>query len=154
MRDPTGTSSASPTLPIAGRLALMAGHCAGMLDLVALPLWVGALITAHGLDPQQSGGVSLFLMGVVLASVATAPLLARIAPRAAVPLGFAVSCGVLPACAELRAPRLLAALHFAAGLGTHVALSMVTGPWAAARTLIGYLDRPSLPRACSECCFC
>jgi hypothetical protein len=25
-----------------GRIALMVGHCAGMVDLVALPVWMGA----------------------------------------------------------------------------------------------------------------
>mgnify|MGYP006182615603 CR=1 FL=1 len=29
-----------------GRFALMVGHCAGMVDLVALPVWVGTLV-AH-----------------------------------------------------------------------------------------------------------
>ena len=47
-----------------GRIALMAGHCAGMIDLVALPVWVGALIAHYGFDPQQAGGlVTLFLAG-------------------------------------------------------------------------------------------
>ena len=29
-----------------GRIALMVAHCVGMIDLVALPVWVGALIGA------------------------------------------------------------------------------------------------------------
>ena len=29
---------------IAGAAALVIGHCAGMLDLVALPVWVGAAL--------------------------------------------------------------------------------------------------------------
>ena len=53
-----------------GRTALMVAHCAGMVDLVALPLWVGTLIARFGLDPQQAGLLAtLFLAGVVLASV-------------------------------------------------------------------------------------
>jgi hypothetical protein len=27
-----------------GRVALMVAHCAGMVDLVALPIWIGTLI--------------------------------------------------------------------------------------------------------------
>ena len=51
-----------------GRLALMAAHCAGMVDLVALPLWVGILMSHYRFDPQQAGGVvTLFLVGAVVA---------------------------------------------------------------------------------------
>ena len=38
-----------------GRAALMVAHCAGMVDLVALPVWVGTLIAHYRFDPQQSG---------------------------------------------------------------------------------------------------
>ncbi len=36
----------------AGRVALMIAHCAGMVDLVALPVWVGALIEKYGFDSR------------------------------------------------------------------------------------------------------
>lgn len=39
-----------------GRSALLVAHCAGIVDLVALPAWVGALIANYKLDPQQAGG--------------------------------------------------------------------------------------------------
>lgn len=39
----------------APRLALMVAHCAGMVDLVALPVWVGVLDSRDGFDPQQAG---------------------------------------------------------------------------------------------------
>src|SRR5450830_1301727 len=56
------------------RLALMLAHCAGMLDLVALPVWVGTLVSAYHLDPQQAGGLAtLFLVGAVFSSLAVAP---------------------------------------------------------------------------------
>ena len=42
---------------IAGRGVLMVAHCAGMVDLVALPVWVGTLISAYKFDPQQAGGL-------------------------------------------------------------------------------------------------
>ncbi len=45
-----------------GRLPLMVAHCAGMVDLVALPVWVGALIAQYKFAPQQAGGLAtLFL---------------------------------------------------------------------------------------------
>ena len=37
-----------------GRAALMVAHCAGLIDLVALPVWVGSLIAQFGFAP---GGV-------------------------------------------------------------------------------------------------
>ena len=38
-----------------GHVTLMVAHCAGMVDLVALPVWVGTLIQHHQLDlvPSQ-----------------------------------------------------------------------------------------------------
>ena len=43
------------TNSLRGRVALMVGHCAGMVDLVALPVWVGTLISVYRFDPQQAG---------------------------------------------------------------------------------------------------
>ena len=43
------------THSLRGRMALMVGHCAGMVDLVALPVWVGTLISVYRFDPQQAG---------------------------------------------------------------------------------------------------
>ncbi len=43
-----------------GRAALMVAHCAGMVDLVALPVWVGALIAYYRLDAQQAGALATF----------------------------------------------------------------------------------------------
>ncbi len=39
-----GNDMAQGNLRAAGLIALVTGHCAGMLDLVALPVWVGALV--------------------------------------------------------------------------------------------------------------
>jgi hypothetical protein len=57
--------------------------------MVALPVWVGTLISAYRLDPQQGGAiVTLFLAGAVLASVVFAPRFNRISGRLAATLGF------------------------------------------------------------------
>ena len=62
-----------------GHVALIVAHCAGMVDLVALPVWVGTLIQHYQLDPQQAGGlVTLFLIGAVLSSVFLASRFQRI----------------------------------------------------------------------------
>ena len=73
-----------------GRLPLMVAHCAGMVDLVALPVWVGALIAQYRFAPQQAGGLAtLFLIGAVLSSLFFAPRLNRMNVRLAVIGGFA-----------------------------------------------------------------
>ena len=65
-----------------GRVALMVAHCAGMVDLVALPVWVGTLMGHYRFDPQQAGGLAtLFLAAAVLASVTLAPLFGRLPRR-------------------------------------------------------------------------
>jgi len=57
-----------------GRIALMVAHCAGMVDLVALPVWVGALIAQYQFTPPQAGGLAtLFLVGAVLSSLFSRP---------------------------------------------------------------------------------
>ena len=75
-----------------GAAALIIGHCAGLIDLVALPVWVGALITHFRFSPSQAGGlVTLFLIGAVLASVLTARNFNRVNRKLLATLGFAVA---------------------------------------------------------------
>jgi apolipoprotein N-acyltransferase len=65
-----------------GVLALLVAHCAGMVDLVALPVWVGTLIGDYHLDPQQAGSLAtLFLAGAVASSVFLSPRLNRLRAR-------------------------------------------------------------------------
>ena len=72
-----------------GRIALMIAHCAGMIDLVALPVWVGALIAQYQFTPQQAGGLAtLFLIGAVISSLFFAPRFNRIDSRTAAAAGF------------------------------------------------------------------
>jgi predicted MFS family arabinose efflux permease len=109
-------------------LALVVGHFAGMLDVVALPVWVGALVARFGFTPQQAGGLAtLFLLGVVLASVILSPRFNRVNPRAVATIGFGVAALAFYA-ASLRADyQSLALLHGVAGIATGSALSMVHG---------------------------
>ncbi|MCW5667537.1 MAG: MFS transporter [Piscinibacter sp.] len=111
-----------------GRAALMVAHCAGMVDLVALPLWVGTLIGQYGFDPQQAGGLAtLFLAAAVLASVTLAPRFGRLPRRAVVAVGFAVA-GLAFFGASLRQDfAALALLHALAGLAAGAALSVTHG---------------------------
>ncbi len=111
-----------------GRFALMVGHCAGMVDLVALPLWVGTLISVYRFDPQQAGLLAtLFLVGAVLASAVLAPRFNRLRGRLVATLGFggaAVGFAVAYTTTDFG---LLALTHGLSGLAAGAALSVTHG---------------------------
>lgn len=111
-----------------GRAALMAAHCAGMVDLVALPVWVGVLIGHYGLAPQQAGGLAtLFLAGAVLASLVVAPRLDRLPARALTTLGYGLAALSFAAISRLPAGLPMALLHALAGVAAGAALSVTHG---------------------------
>ena len=115
-----------------GKTVLTFAHTAGMVDLVALPLWIGALMQYYRFSPAQAGlTVTTFLLGVVAASMIFAPRFNRMPRRATVTVGFTVAAlafsgaSVQPAGAQSLLP--LAALHLIAGLGVGCALSFTHG---------------------------
>jgi predicted MFS family arabinose efflux permease len=111
-----------------GRIALMIAHCAGMIDLVALPVWVGALIAQYQFTPAQAGGLAtLFLVGAVISSLALAPRFNRINARIAAVAGFAIACLAFLASAFVSDFASLAVLHFAGGAAIGCALSFTHG---------------------------
>lgn len=111
-----------------GRIALMVANCAGMVDLVALPIWVGTLMSHYRFDPQQAGGLAtLFLIGAVLASSLLAPRFGRLPWRAVASLGFAVAALAFLGAAQLQGYAGMALLHGLAGLATGAALSVTHG---------------------------
>jgi len=108
--------------------ALLLGHCAGMLDLVALPLWMGGLIGWAHLDPQQAGTlVTLFLAGQVVSSLISASRFARLAVRPVAACGFAVAAAAFAGLATGPTFAGMAALHLLGGLGAGCALSVTHG---------------------------
>ncbi|MBK6787497.1 MAG: MFS transporter [Betaproteobacteria bacterium] len=113
---------------VRGHIALMVGHCAGMVDLVALPVWVGTLIAHYRFDPQQAGLLAtLFLAGAVLASLTLAPRFNRLHGRLVATLGFggaAAGFGLASTSAEFG---MLAALHALSGVAAGAALSVTHG---------------------------
>lgn len=113
----------------AGTIALLAAHCAGMVDLVALPVWVGTLIGSYHLDPQQAGGlVTLFLAGAVASSVFCSPRLNRLPARATASAGFGVAMlAFLCIAAWGDSYAAMAALHAVAGLAVGCSLSFTHG---------------------------
>lgn len=121
-------SEASATRRLVGLAALMVAHCAGMLDLVALPVWVGTLTTAYKLDPQRAGGlVTCFLAGVVLSSCYFAPRLNRIRHRVAIPVGYGIATVAFGGCAISDGYQTLIGLHVVAGLAIGCSLSLTHG---------------------------
>jgi predicted MFS family arabinose efflux permease len=111
-----------------GRVALMVAHCAGMVDLVALSIWVGALITRYGFDPQQAGGLpTLFLVGAVLASITLAPQVQRLRGRWVAGIGFGISALAFWMAAGVTGYAQLAVLHLIAGAAAGAALSVTHG---------------------------
>jgi predicted MFS family arabinose efflux permease len=122
----------STTDSFAGKTVLTLAHVAGMVDMVALPVWIGALMQYYKYSPSQAGlTVTLFLLGVVLASVFFAPSFNRLPRRVAATGGFAVAA--LAFFIASRQPigvdgfQLLAALHAIAGLGVGCALTFTHG---------------------------
>lgn len=111
-----------------GRAGLMIAHCAGMVDLVALSVWVGTLISHYGFDAQQAGGLpTLFLLGVVLASLVLAPRLQRLPGRWVAGAGFTVSAAGFWLAAGTTEYLQLGVLHALSGLASGAALSVTHG---------------------------
>lgn len=107
---------------------LMLAHVAGMIDLVALPLWVGALVQQYGLDFEHAGlTVTLFLVGAVGACLTLAPRFDRLPRRACAVGGYTLAAAGLWMVAHTRSWPALMALHLVAGVGTGCALSMAHG---------------------------
>jgi predicted MFS family arabinose efflux permease len=111
-----------------GRFALMVGHCAGMVDLVALPVWVGTLVAQYRFDAQQAGSLaSLFLIGAVLASVALASRFHRLNVRVVATLGFGLAALVFGLASTVQDFASLAVLHALGGMASGAALSATHG---------------------------
>lgn len=111
-----------------GIFALMVAHCAGMLDLVALPVWVGTLISHYKFDPQQAGFLAtIFLVGASLASVYFASRFNKINAKWAAVCGFGVAALAFLLSAQSTAFPVLAALHLVGGVAAGTALSVAHG---------------------------
>ena len=115
-----------------GRIVLTLAHVAGMIDMVALPLWIGTLIQHYGYSAPQAGiTVTLFLVSVAVISLWLAPRFRRLPRWANASSGFALAmlafaiAAVQPVAAE-SLPAMMA-LHAVAGIGVGCALSRTHG---------------------------
>ncbi|RKR31351.1 MULTISPECIES: MFS transporter [Paraburkholderia] len=109
-----------------GRTSLVLGHCAGMIDVVALPVWVGiVLIRYYGLDPQSAGALATsFLGAAVVSSLFISSRIDRIRGRIAAPAGFALAAVAFFCMALTRDYTVLVGLHVVGGLAVGCALSL------------------------------
>ncbi|GAB3464855.1 MFS transporter [Massilia terrae] len=111
-----------------GRATLMLCHFVGMVDLVALPVWVGTLVQHYGFDLEYAGMiVTAFLLGAVAASLFAAPLYNRLPRRACAAGGYGVAALAFLAASQAHGLGALLALHLVAGLATGAGLSVVHG---------------------------
>lgn len=113
-----------------GLAALIVGHCAGLMDITALPIWVGmVLIGRLAIEPQKAGFLlTLFLGSVVLSSLYFAPRIARINRRRVQPAAYAMAGIAFAAMAGFgNRYGLLAGAHVLAGLSVGCGLSLVHG---------------------------
>ena len=111
-----------------GRAGLIVGHCAGMVDLVALPVWVGTLIAQYHLTPQLAGGmVTLFLLGAVVSSLVLAPMFVRLRARMVAVIGFGLAGVAFFALSVVDNYPAMAALHLLGGAAAGSGLSVTHG---------------------------
>jgi predicted MFS family arabinose efflux permease len=111
-----------------GRAALIVSHIAGMIDLVALPLWISTLIAGFSYAPAQAGALpSLFLLGATIMSVILSRGFHKTNGRVIVPLGFWIAAASFFAVTKSDIFAIHAVLHFIAGLGAGAGLSIVHG---------------------------
>jgi len=112
-----------------GRSVLLLAHVAGMIDLVALPVWVGAaLIGQYRFSATQAGAtVTAYLAAVVLASLLFAPRFHRHQPRRAATAGYALAALGFAVVPQVSGWAAMAALHALAGFGAGVGLSFTHG---------------------------
>lgn len=109
-----------------GRTSLVLCHCAGMIDIVALPVWVGiVLIGQYGFDPQRAGMLAtLFLAAVVLSSLLISPRVHLIQGTAFVPASFGVAAIAFFALSTTKGYGTMALLHALGGLAVGCGLSI------------------------------
>lgn len=111
-----------------GRVVLSIAHVAGMIDLVALPVWVGTLMSRYQFSPQQAGGLAtLFLTGVVVSSAFFAPRFNRIAGCIAVPVGFTLAAALFFGLSFTTEYTAMALLHGLGGVAVGCSLSFTHG---------------------------
>lgn len=108
--------------------ALMTAHCAGMIDLVVLPIWIGVLVAYYHFDFKSAGLlVTLFLGGVTCASYISSFLLNRVNIKVFIVGGYFIASILFFICFSQSSLHSLSLLHFFAGGCVGLALSFTHG---------------------------
>lgn len=115
-----------------GHATLSVCHMAGMIDLAALPLWIGTMMKFYRFSAPQAGmTVTTFLAAAVISSSIFAPMFTRLPHRLFACGGFALAALAFFAISRLPvAPESLTGfvlLHGVAGVGAGAALSVTHG---------------------------
>lgn len=115
-----------------GRIVLTLAHVAGMIDMVALPLWVGTLMHHYGFSAPQAGlTVTVFLLAVAVTSLWLASRFRQLPTWARTSSGFllalfAFTIAALQPVTAASLPAMMG-LHALAGIGVGGALSLTHG---------------------------
>lgn len=111
---------------VKSRIALVLCHCAGVIDVVALPVWVGiVLIGVYGLEPQRAGALATcFLGAAVISSLIVSPRVTRLRGAFVVPAAFGVAAAAFFGLTTTRDYGAMMALHALGGLAVGCGLSI------------------------------
>lgn len=108
--------------------ALVVAHVAGMIDLVALPVWVNTLIEHFHFDAQSAGALATaYLACAVLCSVCVAPIITRLPGRLTAAAGFALAACGFGAATQIDGFTAMLGAHALAGIGIGCGLSVAHG---------------------------
>ncbi|OTG87361.1 MFS transporter [Acinetobacter sp. ANC 3813] len=111
-----------------GITALMSNHCAGMVDIIALPIWIGILISYYQFDTQQAGLlVTLFLIGATSSSIILAPLFNNLPKKIIIFSSFFIAGLAFFLISSNTDFKIIASLHLYAGLAVGAGLSLTHG---------------------------
>jgi predicted MFS family arabinose efflux permease len=112
-----------------GWTALCIIQCACMIDLAAIPLWVGTLMESYGFDARQAGALaSLYIGSAVVGGLATAPLFSRMrSGRHIATIGLALAALCFFGLTRVTGFAEMAVLHALAGLSVGPALAVTEG---------------------------
>lgn len=125
-------TSINPINSHRGNAVLILAFVIGMVDMVSLPIWVGTLMQNYSYSPPQAGiTVTLFLLGVVLASTFLSPKFNRLPRRILAATGFGLAAVVFYLISQqsisVNQFATIAVLHAVAGVGVGTALSFTHG---------------------------
>lgn len=117
------------TESLRGRIGLMVAQVAGTIELAAMPLWVGMLMQAYGMDPQQAGSlVTLYVAGAVIGGFLAARAFGRLRPgRPIAAIGALVGAFVFLGVYFAEGYPVLAVLHVVGGLFVGPVIAVTAG---------------------------